>query len=1267
MVKRFLVQKQEAFAEEKHSISDELKGMFSFAAGKLKAVDLWNCYDMEADFSEEEWAEVLKKVLSEVNTDRLGGEELPMQAGTRYFAYEYLPGQFDQRADSAVQCILAVTGKKCVLRCKKIIGLTGDFSDQEIEQMKAYLINEVDSHEVPLAKPENLQNDLGRPEDIKYYHGFTRLSAEEIKAFYAQSGFAMTEEDLLFCQQYFQKEGRDPSVTELKVIDTYWSDHCRHTTFATVLTEIDWEPDDYLPVKQAAYRLYRENKSKYAADKPQTLMDMATLGMKEMKARGLLPDLDESEEINACSIKIPVSCQMADGQTETEDYLLQFKNETHNHPTEIEPFGGAATCLGGAIRDPLSGRAYVFGGMRITGAADPTESMEQTLAGKLPQRKITVEAADGYSSYGNQIGLATGEVREYYHPGFKAKRMELGAVIAAVPKKNVRRLQPQPGDIVMVLGGATGRDGVGGATGSSKAHSTESIDTAGAEVQKGNAPEERKLQRLFRRPEFARCIKRCNDFGAGGVAVAIGELADGLDIDLDALPKKYDGLDGTELAVSESQERMAIVIEAQDQAKVEAWAAEENITAVKAAVINDDSRLRMNWRGSRILDLSREFLDSNGVLGQIGALVPAITENEFFRHRTEQGELLPGEAGELKTRYLAELSSLNTGSQISLAEKFDSTVGRGTVLFPYGGKTQTSKVDGMVFKIPVSAGETDDAAYMTHGYCPDMAVWSPFHGALFAGVMAAAKAVCLGADHRCLRLSCQEYFERLRREPKRWGKPVAALLGSYYFQSQMGLASIGGKDSMSGSFEDLDVPPTLITFAVCAGKSGAVISPELKGGDTCLLYYPLKLAEQKIPDFNYLKEMFANIQKWNRQGMILAAKMVESSLAAAIAGMAFGNELGVQLKEAIPELFAPDYGSILLEVPAAEWQARQAELAAAGVRLLGQIHPQPEISWQGQKVSIAELKAAWQKPLAGIFKDHVCGEPLAAIAPEQAEKPLKAGQQTAHSRSKTMKPLVCIPVFPGTNCEYDMAKAFTKAGAEVETVVLRNRSRQELTDSIAALCRKIEQAQILALAGGFSAGDEPDGAGKFIAAILSQPELKEVINQHVKQKKNLILGICNGFQALIKTGLLPYGEIRELEADSPTLTYNRIGRHISRIVTTEICSISSPWADGLRLGERHAIAVSHGEGRFYADAEWIRRLSADHQIFSRYVDAGGTAYSEGEYNPNGSAFAVEGILSRDGLILGKMGHTERYEAGLFKNIGGEKRQDLFTAGVEYFR
>ena len=1266
MVKRFLVQKQEVFAEEKHSISEELKGMFSFATSKLKAVDLWNCYDVEGDLSESAWEEVRKKVLSEVNTDRLGGEELPALPATHYFAYEYLPGQFDQRADSAMQCVLAVTGKKCRIRCQKIIGLTGDFSAQELQQMKAYLINEVDSHEVPLTKPENLQIDLGRPEDIPLYQGFLHFSPEQVKDFYAHTGFAMTLEDLLFCQQYFQKEGRDPSVTELKVIDTYWSDHCRHTTFATVLTEIGWEEDAYLPAKQAAYRLYQENKAKYAPDKPQTLMDMATLGMKEMKAKGLLPDLDESKEINACSIWIPVTCQMADGQGKTEDYFLQFKNETHNHPTEIEPFGGAATCLGGAIRDPLSGRAYVFGGMRVTGAANPTESMQQTLAGKLPQRKITVEAADGYSSYGNQIGLATGEVREYYHAGFRAKRMELGAVIAAVPAKNVHRLEPVPGDIVMVLGGATGRDGVGGATGSSKAHSTESIDTAGAEVQKGNAPEERKLQRLFRNPEFARCIKRCNDFGAGGVAVAIGELADGLEIDLDALPKKYDGLDGTELAVSESQERMAIVIEPENQAKIEEWAAAENVTAVRAAVITAERRLRMNWRGKRILDLSREFLDTNGVLGQINVQVPAVAGTEFFHSRTAQGELQTSKVRDLKNRYIAELSGLNTGSQMSLAEKFDSTVGRGTVLFPYGGKTQTSKVDGMVFKIPVPAGETEDVAYMTHGYCPELAAWSPFHGALFAGVMAVVKAVCLGADYRKLRLSCQEYFERLRQEPKRWGKPVAALLGSYYFQSQMGLASIGGKDSMSGSFEDLDVPPTLITFAVCAGKTGEVISPELKGGDTYLLYYPLKLTNQNIPDFAALQAMLSYVRQWNRQGRLLAAKMVERSLAAAIAGMAFGNEIGLCLEEHIPELFAPDYGSLLLEVPAEVWQEQQADFAAAGVRLLGRTQEMPEIGWQEQRISISELKVAWRKPLAGIFKDHASGQVLAVMTPAP-EKQWQKKDNIAQIQSRTIKPLVCIPVFPGTNCEYDMAKAFIKAGARVETVVLCNRNQKELTESIAALHRSMEQSQILALAGGFSAGDEPDGAGKFIAAILSQPLLKDTINQHIKIKKNLILGICNGFQALIKTGLLPYGEIRELESDSPTLTYNRIGRHISRMVTTEICSTGSPWASGLRLGERHTIAVSHGEGRFYATQEWIRQLADGNQIFSRYIDDAGLSYSEGEHNPNGSAFAIEGIISRDGLILGKMGHTERYETGLLQNISGQKVQDLFTAGVGYFQ
>ncbi|RRD96132.1 phosphoribosylformylglycinamidine synthase [Clostridiales bacterium COT073_COT-073] len=1262
MVKRFLVQKLETFAEEKHSILEELKGMFSFAEDKLTAVELWNCYDVEADLSDQEWQLVLKKVLSEVNTDAVGSQELKRRPDTQYFAFEYLPGQFDQRADSAMQCILAVTGKKAKVQSKKIVGLTGDLSEAELERIKKYLINDVDSHEISLEIPENLEIELKSPEKIALYHGFLEFTPEQVKTFYEQIGFAMSYQDLLHCQKYFRSENRNPSVTELKVIDTYWSDHCRHTTFATVLKEIEWENDSYLAAKQEAYHLYQESKAKYSAGKPQTLMDMATIGMKEMKARGLLENLDQSAEINACSIRIPVSYVEADGNEKNEIYLLQFKNETHNHPTEIEPFGGAATCLGGAIRDPLSGRAYVFGGMRVTGAADPNERIEDTLAGKLPQRKITVGAADGYSSYGNQIGLATGEVREYYHPGFKAKRMELGAVIAAVPEKQVRRAEPAAGDIVVVLGGATGRDGVGGATGSSKAHSTESIDTAGAEVQKGNAPEERKLQRLFRNPEFSLCIKRCNDFGAGGVSVAIGELADGLDIDLDSLPKKYEGLDGTELAVSESQERMAIVIEPEDWPKVEKLAAAENITAVKTATINDQARLRMYWRGDKILDLDRNFLNTNGVLGETKVVVPAISaEHELFTGRVA-GQLKKYQNAKLKEDYLQAFSALNVACQLSLAEKFDSTVGRGTVLFPYGGKTQTSKVDGMVFKIPTEKGMTNQVAYMTHGYCPDLASWSPFHGALFSGVMAAAKAVCLGADYKELRLSCQEYFERLRNQPKRWGKPVAALLGSYYFQTQMGLASIGGKDSMSGSFEDLDVPPTLVTFAVSAGRIDQVISPELKGQDTVLAYYPLVMDEQCVPDFNKLKEMYEHIYSWNLKKQIVSAKMVEHSIAIALAGMAFGNELGVELAADVPELFAPDYGSILLEIPAQIWEQESAVFTAANLCLLGRVTDRPEISWQNQTISIGELKSAWKKPLAGIFKDHGTGRVMTG----QEEIKAKHIERKSPVILRGVKPLVCIPVFPGTNCEYDVAKAFVEAGAMVENVVIRNRSRQELEQSIGELKNKIEKAHILALAGGFSAGDEPDGAGKFIAAILSEPVLKEGINQHVKQKKGLILGICNGFQALVKTGLLPYGEIRDLEEDSPTLTYNKIGRHISRMVTTRICSLNTPWASRVELGELHQIAVSHGEGRFYANAEWIQHLIDNQQIFTRYVDVAAASYTEGENNPNGSAYAIEGIISRDGLILGKMGHTERYENGLLQNIPGSKNQNIFKAGVEYF-
>ncbi|MDO4765574.1 MAG: phosphoribosylformylglycinamidine synthase [Eubacteriales bacterium] len=1261
MVKRFLVQKLETFAEEKHSILEELKGMFSFAAEKLKAVDLWNCYDMEADFEEEEWQIVLKKVLSEVNTDCLAAQELQKAEGTHYFAVEYLPGQFDQRADSAKQCILAVTGKKCTVRFKRIFGLKGDFTENELTRMKAYLINEVDSHEVFIEKPEHLKIDLKEPADIAVYEGFVDYSPEEVRKFYDSIGFAMTYEDLLFCQNYFRSEQRNPSVTELKVIDTYWSDHCRHTTFGTELKEIQWEEDEYLQAKLRAYELYLENKAKYSGNKPQTLMDMATLGMKEMKARGLLSNLDQSEEINACSIRVPVTYQTVDGKTESENYLLQFKNETHNHPTEIEPFGGAATCLGGAIRDPLSGRAYVFGGMRVTGASDPNESIEDTMPGKLPQRKITVGAADGYSSYGNQIGLATGEVREYYHPRFKAKRMELGAVVAAVPEKNVRREEPLPGDIVVVLGGATGRDGVGGATGSSKAHSTQSIDTAGAEVQKGNAPEERKLQRLFRNPEFSLCIKRCNDFGAGGVSVAIGELADGLDIDLDALPKKYDGLDGTELAVSESQERMAIVIHPSDWEKVERFAAEENITAVKAATINGEARLRMYWRGNKILDLSREFLNTNGVPGEAIATVPATSKTEtLFKERKDSMLQMQKDEPDFAAKYQAEMQELNTGSQISLAEKFDSTVGKGTVLLPYGGATQTSKVDGMVFKIPVENAETDSVAFMTHGYCPNLAVWSPFHGGLYSGLMAVSKAVCLGADYKELRLSCQEYFERLRKEPERWGKPVAALLGSYLFQTEMGLASIGGKDSMSGSFEELDVPPTLITFAVGAGNSSRVLSPELKEAGTALLYFALPMSEENIPDFTKLKETYEFIFRSNQEKKILSAKMVEKSIASALASMAFGNELGICLESEIPSLFVPDYGGILLEVKREVWQDSREQWQAHGFAFMGEVTEAPVIRWREQSVSLTELRKAWNKPLAGIFKDHSVGEPI-------KEWKAEGKRWTAPQIHKGIKPKVIIPVFPGTNCEYDIQKSFEKAGAQAEMVVVRNRNRKELEASIAELKAAIEKAQIISLAGGFSAGDEPDGAGKFIAAILSQPSLKETINQHIKVKKGLMLGICNGFQALVKTGLLPYGEIRDLEVDSPTLTYNKIGRHISRMVRTEICSVSSPWASKVEMGQVHTIAVSHGEGRFYANPEWLKRLQENHQIFTRYVDSQGNSFTEGETNPNGSAFAIEGIISRDGLILGKMGHTERYEKGLYQNIGGNKWQDLFTAGVEYFK
>ncbi|MFW6238071.1 MAG: phosphoribosylformylglycinamidine synthase, partial [Halanaerobiales bacterium] len=1037
------------------------------------------------------------------------------------------------------------------------------------------------------------------------------------------------------------------------VLDTYWSDHCRHTTFLTEITDVEFQEGDYTPAVKQAYSKYLETRNLVYSDEDRDicLMDIATIGMKEMKKRGLLDDLDESEEVNASSIEVEVE---RDG--EKEKWLVMFKNETHNHPTEIEPFGGAATCLGGAIRDPLSGRSYVYQAMRVTGCADPRSSLSETLEGKLPQRKITTEAADGYSSYGNQIGLATGQVEEFYHPRFVAKHMEIGAVIGAAPEENVVRRSPEEGDVVILLGGRTGRDGCGGATGSSKKHTEESLYTCGAEVQKGNPPTERKIQRLFRDPDVSRMIKRCNDFGAGGVSVAIGELTDSLDIDLDTVPKKYKGLDGTELAISESQERMAIVVTPENEEKFKRAAAEENLEATRVARVTNSGRLRMFWQGEAIVDLSREFLRTHGApqQGQVTYVSPE-SESSYLR---QVPELVEDNLSDLKQAWKANLKDLNVCSKQGLREMFDSTIGAGSVLLPYGGRYQETPVDGMVAKVPVLEGDTTTGTIMTFGYNPELAAWSPFHGAVYALVEAVARSVALGGDYSRIRFTLQEYFEKLRGESERWGKPFSALLGAYLVQSELGIPAVGGKDSMSGTFKDLDVPPTLVAFAVNTVDVRNVISPELKRSNHRLVWVRPRKTEQELPDFADLKEKYACIQELMKKDKIRAASAVSmGGVAAAISKMAFGNKIGVNLEDEldIEALFRPEHGSIILELADSCGLSELPEYT-----FLGSTTASPVITYQEQKIGLEEVRSSWRNTLEDVFP---------TVTESDAEKPeveLYQGQNLSTPAVKTEKPQVFIPVFPGTNCEYDSQRKFIEAGAEVETMVFKNLTTSMIEDSLERMVEIIDNSQIIMLPGGFSAGDEPEGSGKFIATVFRSPAVKEAVMRLLKERAGLMLGICNGFQALVKLGLLPYGEIREITESSPTLTYNTIGRHVSQMVRTKIVSTLSPWLDGVETGDEHVIPVSHGEGRFIADEEIMENLIANGQVATQYVDCEGDPTYEMPYNPNGSVMAVEGITSPDGRIFGKMGHSERTGKNLAKNIPGDKDQGLFVGGVKYF-
>ena len=1251
-VKRIYVEKRVGFDVEALALQQDLKENVGLAG--LRRLRLINRYDV-ADIDETEYVLARDTVFAEPPADQVFDEAIDLGPDARVFAMEYLPGQYDQRADWAAQCIQVITQKKRPeVATAKLIALYGDISDNEFEAVKSYCINPVEAREASLLKPETLEMNAPTPPDVAILSGFGALDKAGREELVADLGLAMSEADLEFCQGYFRDaEKREPTLTEIKVIDTYWSDHCRHTTFLTALDRVGIEDGCFAAPITEAYQAYRESRRELYGESPREmcLMDLATIGMKALKKAGKLNDMEESEENNACSIVVNA---VVDGRE--EEWLVMFKNETHNHPTEIEPFGGAATCLGGAIRDPLSGRSYVYQAMRVTGSADPRQKLEDTLPGKLPQRKITTGAAAGYSSYGNQIGLATGQVAEIYHPGYVAKRMEIGAVIAAAPRANVVRQSPASGDAVILVGGRTGRDGCGGATGSSKAHTEESLASCGAEVQKGNAPTERKIQRLFRNPVVSRLIKKCNDFGAGGVAVAIGELADGLDIDLDTVPKKYEGLDGTELSISESQERMAVVVAAADAQHFMELAAAENLEATLVAQVTGTRRLRMYWRGKPIVNISRDFLDTNGVRQHAAVQVKAPAEEGCYFARP-----VPG--GDIAGVWLANLADLNVCSQRGLIERFDSTIGASTILMPFGGKFQATPAEGMAAKLPVPGGETETATLMAYGYNPYLSVWSPFHGAVYAVTEAVAKIVAMGGDPTRVRLTLQEYFEKLGQDEVRWGKPFSAVLGALWAQMQLGVAAIGGKDSMSGSFKELDVPPTLVAFAVAPVDAARVISPEFKKPGNRVVLVPAIRDSAAMPDFAAVNGAFASVAALIADKKVLSARTVRlGGVAAAISTMAFGNRIGFEFLPDISreQLFRPDHGSILLELASDENQA--AALAGMEYVVLGSTCDKPVISVMGTEIPLDAAQQAWEKTLEKVFPTTAEQGRETAVF-----KPFSGSAAGNKAKAPMTRPRIVIPVFPGTNCEYDSVRAFEKAGGNPETLIIRNLSARDIEESVLALTQAIDGAQILMLPGGFSAGDEPDGSGKFIAALFHSPRLTDAVMRFLQERDGLILGICNGFQALIKLGLLPYGEIRPLTSDSPTLTFNRIGRHISRMVETRTVSTLSPWLGFVQPGDVHTIAVSHGEGRLVAGRTHLERLAANGQIATQYVNSAGHPSMDIAFNPNGSDWAIEGITSPDGRIFGKMGHSERMGPFVAVNIPGEKDQRIFAAGVQYFQ
>ncbi len=1259
-VRRVYVEKKEAFAGAAKDLTHEVRSYLGIRS--LKKIRILIRYDVE-NISEEVFEAACRTVFSEPPVDTLYQESFPIEEGSRTFSVEYLPGQFDQRADSAVQCVKFLKeDEEPIIRSATTYVVEGSISKEEFDAIKNYCINPVDSRETGLEKPETLVTKFEEPEDVKVFEGFIAMPEAELKGLYDSLNLAMTFKDFLHIQNYFAgEEKRNPTMTEIRVLDTYWSDHCRHTTFSTELKEVSFGEGYYKKPLEDTYQQYladRQDVYQGRSDKFVCLMDLALMAMKKLKKEGKLQDQEESDEINACSIVVPVEI---DG--ETEEWLVNFKNETHNHPTEIEPFGGAATCLGGAIRDPLSGRTYVYQAMRVTGAADPTVSVKDTLKGKLPQKKLVREAAHGYSSYGNQIGLATGYVKEIYHPDYVAKRMEIGAVMGAAPRKAVIRETSDPGDIIILLGGRTGRDGIGGATGSSKVHTEASIEVCGAEVQKGNAPTERKIQRMFRRPEVSKLIKKCNDFGAGGVSVAIGELADGLHVYLDKVPKKYAGLDGTEIAISESQERMAVVVDPKDVDQFLKYANEENLEAVEVAVVTAEPRLVLIWRDKEIVNISRAFLDTNGAHQETSVAVDIPQkEDKYFTKET---------VSDVRAKWLDTLADLNCCSQKGLVEMFDSSIGAGSVLMPYGGKYQLTETQTMVAKLPVLKGHTDTVTMMSYGFDPYLSSWSPYHGAVYAVVESIARIVASGGDYRKIRFTFQEYFRRMTEDPSRWSQPFAALLGAYAAQMAFGLPSIGGKDSMSGTFNEIDVPPTLVSFAVDVNTYQNIVSPELKKAGNKLVLLKIEKDEYDLPKYAQVMEQYGKFFEDVKAGRITSAYALDGKgLAAAVSKMAFGNGMGVKLEEtkAPEDLFAAGFGDIVAEVG-----ADQADKLSFDYTVVGEVTEKQALEYASVSIPLEEALEAWRGTLEKVFRTRSTsqdGPTSMFVAGKSGNRLDEEGcyhaDQVYVCKHKVAVPRVFIPVFPGTNCEYDSTRAFERAGAEVDVKVFKNLTAEDIRDSVEIFEKSIQQAQIIMFPGGFSAGDEPDGSAKFFATAFQNEKIKEAVMKLLNERDGLALGICNGFQALIKLGLVPYGEIVGQKEDSPTLTFNTIGRHISKMVYTKVMTNKSPWLAQAKLGGVYVNPASHGEGRFVADPEWLAKLMASGQVATRYATCDGELCQDEEWNVNGSYCGIEGITSPDGRVLGKMAHSERRDQAVAINIYGEQDMKIFESGVEYF-